>query len=146
MTSVEAHVPEAEVAPERETLSGLVRGYFDRLRGGEVGMLPVLIGLALITLYFWSKNHNFIKPVNLDNLVVQMAGVSIIAMLLLWIFYAPATVATVYDVVRGVSPPQVIPLLPPALLICCTAATAQAIWRHAHPPVGKAAGRGFEVQ
>ena len=78
MTSAEA--ASAERPRERETISGLVRGYFERLRGGEVGILPVLVGLALITLYFWSKNHNFLKPVNLDNLVVQMAGVSIIAM------------------------------------------------------------------
>jgi D-xylose transport system permease protein len=58
----------------------LLRGYFDRLRGGEVGLLPVLIGMGAITLYFWSKNHNFVTAVNFNNLVIQMAGVSIIAM------------------------------------------------------------------
>ena len=79
MTSVEATTPAGQ-AREKETLSGLVRGYVNRVRGGEVGLLPVLVGLGLITLYFWSKNHNFLKPVNLDNIVVQMAGVSIIAM------------------------------------------------------------------
>jgi D-xylose transport system permease protein len=80
LTSVEPKTPEAEPDAGRETLSSVLRGYFDRLRGGEVGMLPVLLGLGLITLYFWSKNSNFIKPVNLDNLVVQTAGVAIIAM------------------------------------------------------------------
>ena len=79
MSTVEPATP-AGAKPERETLSGLARGYFDRIRGGDVGMLPVLIGLALITLYFWSKNHNFTKPVNIDNLVVQTAAVAIIAM------------------------------------------------------------------
>jgi D-xylose transport system permease protein len=80
LTSVEAHNPDVQIHVERETIGSLTRGYFERLRAGDVGMLPVLIGLALITVYFWSKNHNFIKPVNLDNLVVQMAAVSIIAM------------------------------------------------------------------
>jgi D-xylose transport system permease protein len=79
MTSVEATTTAGQ-AQERETVSGLVRGYIERVRGGEVGMLPVLVGLGLITLYFYSKNHNFLKPVNLDNLVVQTAAVSIIAM------------------------------------------------------------------
>jgi D-xylose transport system permease protein len=78
MTSAEA--TSTEEPRERETVSGLVRGYIERVRGGEVGMLPVLAGLGLITLYFYSKNQNFLKPVNLDNLVVQTAAVSIIAM------------------------------------------------------------------
>jgi D-xylose transport system permease protein len=76
--------PETQAAPaasdQRETIRGVVSGYFERLRGGEVGILPVVIGLVLITAYFYSKNSNFVKPVNIDNIVVQMAGVSIIAM------------------------------------------------------------------
>jgi len=71
---------EPESAPPREGLAALVGGYFDRLRGGEVGILPVLFGLVLITLYFWSKNSNYVTAVNFNNIVVQMAGVSIIAM------------------------------------------------------------------
>ena len=81
MTTTEARTPEAEpVGEERETVFALLGGYFDRLRGGEVGLLPVALGLGVITLYFWSKNHNFLLAVNVDNLIVQMAGVSIIAM------------------------------------------------------------------
>ena len=71
---------EPESAPPREGLAALVGGYFERLRGGEVGVLPVLFGLVLITLYFWSKNSNYVTAVNFNNIVVQMAGVSIIAM------------------------------------------------------------------
>ena len=81
MTTSEPETPEVEpeTAP-REGLAAIVGGYFERLRGGEVGILPVLIGLGVITLYFWSKNHNFVTAVNFNNIVVQMAGVSIIAM------------------------------------------------------------------
>jgi D-xylose transport system permease protein len=80
--TVEEQTTAAQLAgeEERETVLDLLRGYFDRLRGGEVGLLPVLIGMGAITLYFWSKNHNFVTAVNFNNLVIQMAGVSIIAM------------------------------------------------------------------
>ena len=65
MTTVEARTPEAAV--ERETISGLVRGHLERLRGGEVGLLPVLIGLGVITLYFHSKSSNFTAAGNIDT-------------------------------------------------------------------------------
>ena len=68
------------VAEERETLGGVVSGYFERLRGGEVGLLPVIFGLIAITVYFHSKNENFTSPLNFVNLVIQMAPISIIAM------------------------------------------------------------------
>ena len=81
MTSIEPKTAAAAPADEeRETMFALARGYFERLRGGEVGILPVLFGLGLITLYFWSKNSNYVSAVNFNNLVIQMAGVSIIAM------------------------------------------------------------------
>jgi D-xylose transport system permease protein len=81
LTTIEAKTAAADPGgEERETVFALVRGYFDRLRGGEVGVLPVLVGLALITLYFWSKNSNYVSAVNFNNIVIQMAGVSIIAM------------------------------------------------------------------
>jgi D-xylose transport system permease protein len=76
----EQAAPTQPVGEDRETLGGLVSGYFDRLRGGEVGLLPVIFGLVAITLYFRSKNANYFTAVNFNNLVVQMAPVAIIAM------------------------------------------------------------------
>src|SRR6266540_1981409 len=81
LTSGELETPEVEPQrPQREGLVAIVGGYFERLRGGEVGILPVLFGLGVITLYFYSKNPNYVTAVNFNNVVVQMAGVSIIAM------------------------------------------------------------------
>lgn len=81
MTAIETETREAlPPEEERETVLALLTGYFERLRGGEVGLLPVLIGLGAITLFFWSKNPNFVTAVNFNNLVVQMAGVAIIGM------------------------------------------------------------------
>jgi len=80
MTTIEAQTPEAEVGrPESESVGALVHGYIERLRAGDVGILPVMFGLAVITIFFWSKNHNFLTAGNFNNLVVQMAGVTIIA-------------------------------------------------------------------
>src|SRR6266540_3221263 len=81
LTSGELETPEVEPQrPQREGLVAIVGGYFERLRGGEVGILPVLFGLGVITLYFYSKNPNYVTAVNFNTVVVQMAGVSIIAM------------------------------------------------------------------
>lgn len=78
MTSIEAHIPEAEL-PEPHSVGGLVRGYFDKLRAGDVGSMPVFVGLILITIFFQSKNDNFLSAPNFTNLIVQMAGVTTIA-------------------------------------------------------------------
>ena len=80
MTTIEAQTPEAEVGrPESDSVGSLVSGYFQRLRGGDVGVLPVVFGLIVITIFFWSKNHNYVTAVNFNNLIVQMAGVTLIA-------------------------------------------------------------------
>jgi D-xylose transport system permease protein len=56
-----------------------IRGYLSRLRGGDLGSLPIILGLVLIALIFQSANANFLTPRNLVNLVVQMAGITVIA-------------------------------------------------------------------
>jgi D-xylose transport system permease protein len=57
-----------------------LRGYLSRLRGGEVGSMPVVVGLAALALFFQSQNSNFLTAGNLTNLLVQGAGVAMIAM------------------------------------------------------------------
>jgi ABC-type xylose transport system permease subunit len=48
---------------------------FMRLWNGELGPLPVLLGLVLIGAVFQSLNPNFLTPRNLSNLVLQIAVV-----------------------------------------------------------------------
>jgi D-xylose transport system permease protein len=50
-----------------------------RLRAGEVGSLPVVIGLVAIVTFFGLKDSQFLTAANFDNLVVQMGGVTTIA-------------------------------------------------------------------
>ena len=46
---------------------------------GDLGSLPVIIGLAVIWLIFWRLNPNFLTSRNLTNLVLQIAAVGTIS-------------------------------------------------------------------
>jgi len=50
-----------------------------RLLHGDIGSLPVLLGLILIAVIFQIANPNFLTPLNLTNLLVQIAAVGTIA-------------------------------------------------------------------
>ncbi|MBA4867102.1 sugar ABC transporter permease [Streptomyces sp. PSKA54] len=50
-----------------------------RLRDGELGSLPVVLGLALIWIIFEILNENFLSPRNLSNLSVDIVGTGLIA-------------------------------------------------------------------
>ncbi len=56
-----------------------IRAYLSRLRTGDFGSLPIILGLVFIGIIFQSANSNFLTPRNLVNLVVQMAGITVIA-------------------------------------------------------------------
>jgi D-xylose transport system permease protein len=60
-------------APEimADTLGEYVKGWWTRIKSGESGILPVLIGLILIAIIFQTQNSNFLTAGNLTNLLVQ---------------------------------------------------------------------------
>ena len=62
-------------SPVREAFTTAVR----RVRQGEVGSLPVILGLVLIWAVFDILNPNFLTPGNLTNLAVQTADIGIVA-------------------------------------------------------------------
>jgi D-xylose transport system permease protein len=78
MTTVPAQTPEG-AAEESVSVLDVVRGYVERVRAGDVGSLPVFVFLALITIFFYSKNENFLSASNFNNVWVQMATVTTIA-------------------------------------------------------------------
>jgi D-xylose transport system permease protein len=55
-----------------------LRGYSDtfvqRVRSGELGSLPVIVGLIVIWIVFQILNDNFLSPGNLQSLTLQIAG------------------------------------------------------------------------
>ncbi|AGI68172.1 putative sugar ABC transporter permease protein [Octadecabacter antarcticus 307] len=61
-------------------LSGALRGFLDQVRSGNLGMLPVVIGLVLISTVFSILNPIFLAPNNLVNLMFDAAAVGLIAL------------------------------------------------------------------
>ena len=57
-----------------------LRDYVGRVRGGELGPLPALLGLAILLIIFTSLSTNFFTLNNIANLLSQGAGETIIAM------------------------------------------------------------------
>jgi D-xylose transport system permease protein len=70
-------VPEAGIAENR--LGDIARKRWEALKAGDVGTLPIIVGLALIVVFFHFKNENFLTASNFTNLMTQMAGVTTIA-------------------------------------------------------------------
>lgn len=55
------------------------RNLSQRLLHGDIGSLPVLLGLVLIAVVFQIANPNFLTPLNLTNLFVQITAVGTLA-------------------------------------------------------------------
>ena len=70
---------EVQAAAGGDSLAEILRARWDAIKSGDVGSLPVIIGLIGITLYFTSKTDIFFSAVNFTNLIGQMAGVTVIA-------------------------------------------------------------------
>jgi len=64
---------------ERASVSGAARAYLERVKAGDVGSLPVVLGMIVITIYFTAQSSVFFTAVNFDNLITQMAATTLIA-------------------------------------------------------------------
>ncbi len=72
-------VPPALVA---QSLGAYMRAWLTRIKGGDSGILPVLLGIVLIAIVFQaiSPNHVFLSAVNVVNLFQQSAVFMVLAM------------------------------------------------------------------
>lgn len=61
-------------------VAGAIRGFYDRVRSGDLGMLPVVVGLLLISGVFTTINPVFLAPNNLTNLLFDAAAVGLISL------------------------------------------------------------------
>ena len=61
-------------------VGGAIRGFIDRLRSGDLGALPVVVGLAVIWTVFQSLNPVFLSANNLVNLLFDCSTVGVIAL------------------------------------------------------------------
>jgi D-xylose transport system permease protein len=67
-------------APGGESLTEYARRWWAGVRAGDLGSLPIIVGLILIAIIFQSQNDRFLTSGNFVNLIVQMAAITIIGM------------------------------------------------------------------
>jgi D-xylose transport system permease protein len=68
------------------TIGGILSAYVTRLRGGDVGSLPAVLGLvALFVVFTVLRPHTFPSAFNIGNLIGQSAGVTVLAMGLVFV-------------------------------------------------------------
>src|SRR4051794_32936041 len=63
-----------------DDLAGAIRNFVDRVRSGDLGSLPVIVGLVLICSVFTAINPLFLSPNNLVNLLFDCSTVGIISL------------------------------------------------------------------
>jgi D-xylose transport system permease protein len=82
-TEQAAAVPEDVIDPRLMVREQGLRGYWvifrRRVRGGELGALPVVIGLVVIWTIFYIQEPRFLSAQNLTNLVLQATAVGLIS-------------------------------------------------------------------
>ena len=66
-------------------LGAYIRDYFARVRGGELGSIPAVVGLIVITVVFALVHQGFLSAYNLEALVIQAAPIIVMAMGLVFV-------------------------------------------------------------
>ncbi len=62
-----------------ETIGDVLADWWRRVKVGDLGSLPIIIGLLIIGLIFYILEPLFFSPRNFVNLLLQMAGITTIA-------------------------------------------------------------------
>lgn len=68
-----------------ETFGTAVRGYLQRVRGGDMGSLPAVLGLVVLFVVFGLANDRFLSALNLANLITQAGSICVLAMGLVFV-------------------------------------------------------------
>lgn len=64
----------------RETVGAYARRWWSDVKAGELGSLPIIVGLIVIAIVFQTQNDRFLTAGNFVNLIVQTAPYAVIAM------------------------------------------------------------------
>jgi D-xylose transport system permease protein len=81
------HTDDPDLPPSSSSgLGDIVRAYFARLRGGDLGSLPAVLGLIVLVLVFSAlRPERFPSAFNIANLLNQSAAVVVLAMGLVFV-------------------------------------------------------------
>jgi D-xylose transport system permease protein len=88
MTTLNPKLADADFAADTrvdETFLDAVRSYFRRVRGGDMGSLPAILGLVVLFIVFGLANERFMSALNLANLVTQAGSICVLAMGLVFV-------------------------------------------------------------
>lgn len=78
-------MPKENGAAGATSLRSVARNYVDRVRGGELGALPAVLGLIVLCVFFAVLRPVFLSELNFANLLTQGAGSIAIAMGLVFV-------------------------------------------------------------
>ena len=70
---------------EKETLKGAASNYLSRIKSGDIGSLPAVLGLVSLVAVFGAMSEFFLTNRNFANLLTQAAPVMVIAMGLVFV-------------------------------------------------------------
>jgi D-xylose transport system permease protein len=73
---VTAETPAISAEPPFESFGTRL---WENFKGGNLGSFPVIVGLTIIVIVFSFTAQNFFTPVNLNNIITQMAGTTMLA-------------------------------------------------------------------
>ena len=74
-----------EIIHESPTLKGAAADYWSRVKAGDIGELPAILGLIALCGIFGAMSNVFLTPGNFANLLTQAAAVIVIAMGLVFV-------------------------------------------------------------
>jgi D-xylose transport system permease protein len=88
MTTLNQKLADADFAADArsdETFVDALRSYLRRVRGGDMGSLPAVLGLIVLFIVFGIANERFTSALNLANLVTQAGSICVLAMGLVFV-------------------------------------------------------------
>jgi D-xylose transport system permease protein len=80
VSTVAAPPPATPAGPATQTIGAYARRWWIDVRSGDLGSLPIILGLIIIAVVFQSQNNRFLTAGNFVNLIVQTAPYAVIAM------------------------------------------------------------------
>jgi D-xylose transport system permease protein len=138
MTTTTETAPAFDIAEPQESLGTRI---WENIKGGNLGSLPVIVGLTIIVIVFSFTAENFFTPVNLNNIIVQMAGTTMLAFGVVFVLllgeidlsiaYLSGVVGVVAAELQKPSSGHVLPGILPivvALLVGCAIGAFQGSW------------------
>lgn len=73
------------IEAEPASLAEYAQAWRVRIKAGEIGSLPIIVGLILIVVVFGSMRDTFLTERNFTNLLLQMSPTAILAIGIVWI-------------------------------------------------------------